>query len=83
MRDQSRLRPSPGDDIERRRPEEDSREKLQELIGKLLGDVGGAMSGALVVVGDKLGFYRSLAETVPLSADESRGAYRNRSVLRA
>jgi hypothetical protein len=32
------------------------------LIEKLLGDVGGAMSGALVLVGDKLGFYRTLAE---------------------
>ena len=67
MRDRSILRPAPGDDIERRRPEEDSREKLQELIGKLLGDVGGAMSGALVLVGDKLGFYRTLAEAVPLA----------------
>ena len=57
MKDRSILRPAPGDDIERRRPEEDSREKLQELIVKLLGDVGGAMSGALVLVGDKLGFY--------------------------
>jgi hypothetical protein len=51
--------------------------KLQELIGNLLGDEGGAMIGALVLVGDKLGFYRSLAEPVPLSADESRGAHRS------
>jgi hypothetical protein len=83
VRDRSRLIPAPGDDIERRRPEEDSQEKLQELIGKLLGDVGGAMSGALVLVADKLGFCRTLAEAVPLSADESRGAHRNRSALRA
>ena len=53
-------------------------EKLQELIGELRGDVG----GALVLVGDKLGFYRTMAETVPLSANESRGAHRNRSALR-
>jgi SAM-dependent methyltransferase len=46
------------------------REKLQELIGKILGDVGGAMSGALVLVGDKLGLYKALAEDGPLSADE-------------
>ena len=51
------------------------------MIGKLLGDVGGAMSGALVQGGDKLGFYRTLAKAVPLSADESRGARRNRSAL--
>jgi hypothetical protein len=37
------------------------------LIGKLLGDVGGSMSGALVLVGDKLGFYRTLAKAVPLA----------------
>ena len=62
---------------QRRIPEK----KHQELIGRLLGDVGGAMSGALVLVGDKLGFYRTLAEAA--SADESRGAHRNRSALRA
>ena len=48
---------------QRRIPEK----KHQELIGRLLGDVGGAMSGALVLVGDKLGFYRTLAEAVPLA----------------
>ena len=48
---------------QRRIPEK----KHQELIGKLLGDVCGAMSGALVLVGDKLGFYRTLAEAVPLA----------------
>jgi hypothetical protein len=37
------------------------------LIGKLLGDVGGSMSGALVLVGDKLAFYRTLAKAVPLA----------------
>jgi hypothetical protein len=57
---------------QRRIPEK----KHQELIGKLLGDVGGAMSGALVLVGDKLDFHRTLAE-------ESRGAHLNRSALRA
>jgi SAM-dependent methyltransferase len=44
--------------------------KLQELIGKMLGDVGAAMSGALVLVGDKLGLYRMLAEHGPLTASE-------------
>jgi hypothetical protein len=44
------------------------RGKLQKLIGKPLGDVG----GALVLVGDKLGLYKTLAEAGagPLSADE-------------
>ena len=45
-------------------------ERLQALIGKLLGNVGGAMSGALVLVGDKLGLYRTLVGAGPLSTDE-------------
>ena len=44
--------------------------KLEAVIGKMLGDVGAAMSGALVLVGDKLGFYKALAEAGPLDASE-------------
>jgi 2-polyprenyl-3-methyl-5-hydroxy-6-metoxy-1,4-benzoquinol methylase len=35
--------------------------KLGEFMGKVVGDLGAAMSGALVVIGDKLGLYRALA----------------------
>ena len=35
--------------------------KLQELIGKMLGDVGAAMGASLVLLGDKFGFYKTLA----------------------
>ncbi len=35
--------------------------KLQDLIGKMLGDVGAALGGALVLLGDKFGFYKRLA----------------------
>jgi 2-polyprenyl-3-methyl-5-hydroxy-6-metoxy-1,4-benzoquinol methylase len=38
-----------------------SEEKLNAFLGKVVGDVGAAMSAALVVVGDKLGLYRALA----------------------
>jgi SAM-dependent methyltransferase len=34
---------------------------LDEFLGKLLGDLGGAMSAALVGVGDRLGLYKALA----------------------
>ena len=37
-------------------------EKLQEFLGKVVGDVGGAASGVLVVIGDKLGLYRAMAD---------------------
>jgi hypothetical protein len=36
--------------------------KLQDFMGKMVGDMGAALSGALVLIGDKLGLYRSLAE---------------------
>jgi SAM-dependent methyltransferase len=44
--------------------------KLDEFLGKMLNDVGAAMTGALVLVGDKLGLYRALAEAGPMSAAE-------------
>lgn len=44
--------------------------KLQELIGKMLGDVGAAMGTALVILGDKFGLYKALAAAGPLTAAE-------------
>jgi len=35
--------------------------KLNEFMGKVVGDLGSALSGALVVIGDRLGLYRALA----------------------
>jgi SAM-dependent methyltransferase len=35
--------------------------KLHEFVGKMIGDMGGAISGALMLVGDKLGLYKELA----------------------
>jgi 2-polyprenyl-3-methyl-5-hydroxy-6-metoxy-1,4-benzoquinol methylase len=39
--------------------------KLNQFMGKVVGDVGAAMSAALVVIGDKLGLYRALAKDGP------------------
>jgi ubiquinone/menaquinone biosynthesis C-methylase UbiE len=36
--------------------------KLHELIGKMLGDLGGASSVAMVRIGDRLGLYKALHE---------------------
>ncbi len=44
--------------------------KLNDLVQKMVGDVGAAMSGALVVVGDKLGLYKTLAKEGPLTSNE-------------
>ncbi|HTJ08508.1 MAG TPA: class I SAM-dependent methyltransferase [Candidatus Binataceae bacterium] len=44
--------------------------KLQELIGKLLGDAGAAMGIGLVLLGDKFGLYKTLAAAGPLTPAE-------------
>jgi SAM-dependent methyltransferase len=44
--------------------------KLNEFMSKLLGDMGAAATGALVVIGDKLGLYKALAAGGPLSPAE-------------
>ena len=47
---------------------------LQNLVGKMVGDLGAVVSGALVVLGDRLGLYRALAEVGP--ADSTKLAKR-------
>lgn len=42
--------------------------KLDVLVGRLVGDLGAAFSGALVVLGDQLGLYRALADG-PMTAE--------------
>jgi hypothetical protein len=44
--------------------------KLDEFTGKLLHDMGAAATGALVLIGDKLGLYKALAAGGPLSPAE-------------
>jgi hypothetical protein len=44
--------------------------KLNEFMGQFVGDLGAAMSAALVVIGDKLGLYRAMADGESISADE-------------
>ena len=47
--------------------------KLNDFLGKVVGDVGAAMSAALVVIGDKLGLYKAMAEAGPVTpADLAR-----------
>ena len=40
-------------------------EKLNALMGKLVGDLGAALTGALVVLGDELGIYKAMADGAP------------------
>lgn len=46
------------------------RDKLNAFIGKMLGDVGAAMGASLILIGDKLGLYKTLAANGPLSPAE-------------
>ena len=40
-------------------------QRLDQFMGKMVGDLGAAVSAALVIVGDKLGLYKQLAEGGP------------------
>jgi SAM-dependent methyltransferase len=44
--------------------------KLNEFIGRMLSDLGGALSVPLVRIGDRLGLYKALYESGPLTPDE-------------
>jgi len=44
--------------------------KLNEFLGKIVCDAGSAASGVLVVIGDKLGLYRAMADGKPVTPDE-------------
>jgi ubiquinone/menaquinone biosynthesis C-methylase UbiE len=47
-----------------------SETKMHELLGKMLNDMGAAAVAPLVVLGDKLGLYKSLASGGPLTSQQ-------------
>jgi hypothetical protein len=44
--------------------------KLNEFVGRAVGDLGAAMHAALIVIGDRLGLYRAMADSQPVSSVE-------------
>ena len=52
-------------------------QKLEPLLGKVVNEMGAASNGALVILGDKLGLFRALAQgamtSVELAAATRRG----------
>ncbi len=44
--------------------------KLEAFVNKALGDLGAALTAALVGIGDKLGLYKAMAGAGPLTSDE-------------
>lgn len=45
-------------------------EKLDALVGRMVGEIGACMTGALVVLGDRLGLYKAMADGQPVTAAE-------------
>ena len=44
--------------------------KLEEFLGRAVGDWGAAMGGLLAYAGDRLGLYRAMAGAGPLTAEQ-------------
>ena len=44
--------------------------KLEEFVGKAIGDLGAALTATLTAIGDKLGLYKALAAAGPLTSSE-------------
>src|SRR5258708_39489191 len=45
-------------------------DKMNQLIGRFLDDFGATFHSAMVVIGDKLGLYKTLAEAGPITSKE-------------
>ena len=45
-------------------------DKLHQFIGRMLGDLGGALSAPLVRIGDRLGLYKALHECGPMTSND-------------
>ena len=45
-------------------------DKLHEFVGKVVGDFGAALSSSLVYIGQKLGLYKVLASSSPVTSEE-------------
>jgi len=44
--------------------------KLEEFLGRAIGDLGATLSAGLVVIGDRLGLYRAIAQAGSVTPDE-------------
>ena len=43
-------------------------DKLNELVGKLVGDLGASFAGAGILLGDRLGLYKAMADGAPVTS---------------
>jgi SAM-dependent methyltransferase len=49
---------------------EPNSDKLNELVGKLVGDLGAAIAGASILLGDRLGLYKAMVDGTPMTSSE-------------
>jgi 2-polyprenyl-3-methyl-5-hydroxy-6-metoxy-1,4-benzoquinol methylase len=49
-------------------------DRMHAFMGKVVGDMGAAISTAMVVIGDRLGLYRAMAKGGPMTAGELAAA---------
>ena len=49
---------------------EPNSEKLNALVGKLVGDLGVSLAGASILLGDRLGLYKAMADGTPVTPSE-------------
>jgi SAM-dependent methyltransferase len=56
--------------------------KLQEFMGRAVGDMGAAMHAVMILLGDRLGLYKAMADSHPLTSAElaTRAGCRERYV---
>ncbi len=52
-------------------------DKLNEFMGKAVGDIGAALSANMVLLGDKLGLYKAMVKSGPVTPAESRQGNKN------
>jgi hypothetical protein len=43
--------------------------KLEAFLGKVVGDLGAAMSTSLAAIGDNLGLYRAMVQSGPVTSE--------------
>jgi SAM-dependent methyltransferase len=47
-----------------------NQEKFETFLGKMVGEMGASLNASLVVIGDKLGLYKALADGKPVTSAE-------------
>src|SRR5688572_18706581 len=56
--------------------------KLEPLLGTVVNELGAASNGALVILGDKLGLFRALAQAAATPAELARKTGTNERMVR-